>query len=106
MLAGTRATHCQLCECITESLVCCVDTGLSTFKEMQMLQLGVKFHLGQNEACSPGNSTSNSSENPLQRGEEEGEGQYICDFDEEGIHAIKHLSLPKISASHEELMSP
>ena len=29
----------------------------------------------------------------------------ICDFDEEGIHTIKHLSLPKISASHEELMS-
>ena len=34
------------------------------------------------------------------------EGQYIFNFDKGGVLAIKHLSLQRFSASHEELMSP
>ena len=44
-------------------------------KKMYNVRVGVKFHLGQNEDCSPGDSTSHSSETLLQRGM--GEGQYI-----------------------------
>ena len=50
-----------------------------------------------------------SSEKLLQRSR--GEGQYRCDYDEGGIHAIKHiffqvsLSLMK-TASHKEQLSP
>ena len=36
----------------------------------------------------------------LQRGREE--GQYMCDFGEGGIHAIKHIFFQKLSASHLE----
>ena len=66
--------------------------------------LRVKFYLGQNADCSLGDSTSDSSEKVLQRGR--GEGQYVYDFGEGVVHAIKDLSLPKFSASHKELMSP
>ena len=34
------------------------------------------------------------------------EGQYILNFGEGGVHAIKHLSLQRFSASQEKLMSP
>ena len=34
-------------------------------------------------------SHSDSSERLLQRGR--GEGQYMCDFGEERVHAIKHI---------------
>ena len=37
-------------------------------KKMHNVRGGVKFHLGQNEDCSPGNSTSHSSERLLQGG--------------------------------------
>ena len=43
----------------------------------------------QNEDYSSGDSISDSSEKMLQRGR--GEGQYICNFGERGVHAIKHI---------------
>ena len=56
----------------------------------------VKFYLGQkNENWSPEDSTSDSSEKLLQRGR--GKGQYICDFGEERIHAVKHMFFQKVS---------
>ena len=59
----------------------------------------VKFHLGQNEDCSLGDSNSDSSEKRLQRGR--GEGQYIRDFGEGSPYFLQ-----KVSASHEEQSSP
>ena len=50
----------------------------------------------QNEDYSPGDSISDSSEKLLQRGR--GEDQYICDFGEGGIHAVKHIYFLKVSA--------
>ena len=61
----------------------------------------------QNEDYSPGDSISDSSEKLLQRGR--GEDQYICDFGEGGIHAVKHcltIFLQEVFASHEKQMSP
>ena len=76
--------------------------------------------MGQNEDCSPGNRSSDSSEKLLQRGR--GEGQYIGDLGEGETHAIKHIffflqkasatlmkvsaSVMKVSPSHEEQSSP
>ena len=54
-----------------------------------MWELQVKLCLGQNEDCNLGDSISDSSEKLLQRGG--GEGQYLCDFGEGGIHVIKHI---------------
>ena len=56
----------------------------------------VKFYLGQYEVYSLGNSISDSSKKLLQRGK--GEGQYLCDFGEGEIHAIKHIFLQAVSA--------
>ena len=53
-----------------------------------MWELWVKFYLGQNEDYSLGDSISDSSEKLLQT--DKGESQYICDFGEGQIHAIKH----------------
>ena len=53
-----------------------------------MLELRVKFYLGQNEDCSPEDSASDSSEKLLQRGRRE--GQCICDFGEGTVHVVKH----------------
>ena len=39
-------------------------------KKMHNLRVGVKFYLGQNEDCSLGGRTSDSSERLLQRGSE------------------------------------
>ena len=39
-------------------------------KKCTTRELRVKFYLGQNEACSPGDSTSDSSERLLQRVQE------------------------------------
>ena len=72
----------------------------------------VKFYLGQNEDCSPVDSISDSSEKLLQRGK--GERQYICDFGAGRVHATEHIhflqissaSLMKVTASHEEQLSP
>ena len=48
-----------------------------------------KVHNVQNEGYIPGDSISDSSEKLLQRGR--GEGQYLCDFGEGGVHAIQHI---------------
>ena len=52
-----------------------------------MQELRVKFYLGQNEDCSLGDSTSDSSETLRQRGS--GEGQEMCDFSDGGMHAVE-----------------
>ena len=55
-----------------------------------MISAGTVIEMYQNnEDCSPGDRTSDSSEKLLQRGS--GKGQYICDFGEGGVHAIKHI---------------
>lgn len=50
--------------------------------------LCISFIWGQGEDYNPGGSISGSAEKPLQR--DMGKGQYICDFGEGDIHAIKH----------------
>ena len=65
--------------------------------------LQVKFYLGQND-CGWGNSISDSSERPFQRGRREGQNR--CDFGEWGVHAIKHVLFQKVSASYEEQAPP
>ena len=70
-----------------------------------MWELQVKLCLGQNEDCNLGDSISDSSEKLLQRGG--GEGHYLCDFGEGGIHVIKHIFfLLKVSAGQEKQFSP
>jgi len=54
--------------------------------------------LGQNEACSQERAPQIALKNCSK---EAGEGQFICDFGEGGIHAIKPIFL-QVSASHEE----
>ena len=46
-----------------------VVSGITSidFKKCTTRELQVKFYLGQNEACSPGDSTSGSPESLLQR---------------------------------------
>ena len=72
-------------------------------KKHSMREMGVKIYLGQNEVCSPEDSTSESSERLLQRGQ--GHGPCICDFGEGEVHAIKHLFHKSFSVSQEGLMS-
>ena len=62
-----------------------------------MQESRVKFHLGQNEDCSLGESTSESSETLCQRGS--GAGQCMCDFSDGGIRAVEHIFFQKVSAS-------
>ena len=62
-----------------------LDKGTGLKKRCTVWELLVKFYLGQNEDCSPGNTTSESSERLLQGGRE---GQYICNFGEGGVHSI------------------
>ena len=62
-------------------------------KKMHNVRGGVKFHLGQNEDCSLGDSTSDSSERLLQRGR--GEGQYIR-FGEGGVPCNQALILQEV----------
>ena len=72
-------------------------------KRMPNMRVQVKFYLGQNEDCSLGDSTSDSPGKLLQT--DSGEGQYIRDFGEEAIHAIKHIFFQKVSAGHKEQLS-
>ena len=62
----------------------------------------------QNEDYSLRDSISDNSEKLLERGREE--GQHICDFSGDGVHATKHIffaeGLMRVSASHEEQTSP
>ena len=67
---------------------------LLTEKKCTMWELWVKFYWGQNEDYSPGDSILDSSEKLLQRGR--GEGQYICDFGEGDVHAIKHIFFAEV----------
>ena len=61
--------------------------------QCQQKDARAEVYLGQNEDCSLEESTSDSSEKLLQRGT--GEGQYICDFGEGRVHAIKHIFFPE-----------
>ena len=56
---------------------------------MHNVRVVIKFFEGQDEDCNLGDSTSDSTEKLLQRGE--GEGQYIRDFGKGGVRAIKHI---------------
>lgn len=49
----------------------------------------MRFHLGKNKDDSQGEDTSDSSEKLLHRVRG---GQYVCDFGEGGVHAIKDVS--------------
>ena len=69
-----------------------------------MHDVRIKFYLGQNEDCSPGDSTSESSERLLQRGSG-GRSIYRILVNGE-VNAIKQLFCKRFSAGHEELMSP
>ena len=80
-------------------------------KKSTTLKLWVKLFEGQNEDHMLGDSISESSEKLLQRSNEEGE--YMHNFGERRIEAIKHIffqkfsaSLMKFSANHEEQSSP
>ena len=69
-----------------------------------MHNVKVKFYLGPNEGYSPGDSDSVSSEKVLQRG-----GGKVCInviLVKGEVHAIKHIFLQKVSASHEEHTPP
>ena len=68
-------------------------------KKHSMREMGVKIYLGQNEVCSPEDSTSESSERLLQRGQ--GHGPCICDFGEGEVHAVKRFFYKRFSARHE-----
>ena len=72
-------------------------------KKMHNVRVRVKFHLGQNENCSPGDSTLHSSERLLQIGSG-GRSVYKI-LVKVAFSAIKHLLYKRFSASHEELMS-
>ena len=60
-------------------------------------ELQAEFYLGHKEDCSLEDSTSDSSEKLLQRGREK--DQYICDFGEGGIRALRHIFSQKVSTS-------
>ena len=57
-----------------------------------MRELQVKFYLGQYEDYSLGDNTSDSSEELLRQGE----GQYVQDFGEGGVHAIRHIFFAEV----------
>ena len=62
-----------------------------------MWELWVKFHLGQNEDCNPGDGTSDSSEKLLQRGRGE-EQLYVILM--KGVYLqIKHVFSQKVCVS-------
>ena len=70
-----------------------------------------QFYLEQNEDCSLGDGISDGSEKLLQKSK--GGDEYICDYGESGIHAVKHIffqkaspNLMKLSASLEKQSSP
>ena len=71
---------------------------------MHNMRVSSWFYLGQNEDCSPGDSTSDSSEKLLQKGSR---GRSIYKILVKGeFRAIKHSFYKRFSASHEEMMSP
>ena len=70
---------------------------MPTEKKCRPLEFQVKVYVGQNKDYSLGDSTSYSSEKLLQRGRSQ--GQYICDFGEGRVHAIKNIFLAKATRS-------
>ena len=76
---------------------------VSTKKDAQQESWELSFIWGQNEDCSPGDSTSDSFEKLLQRGC--GERSMHMILVKGAFHAIQHLTFKRCSASHEELMS-
>ena len=60
--------------------------------------------MGQNEDCSPGDGTSDSSEKLLQR-DSGGRSIYMILVKGSEFNAIKHSLYKRFSAGHEELMS-
>ena len=81
--ADSQPLHYQGSPCMY--IICCWLK-----KKCATWELRVKLYLGQNEDCSWGDSIPDSSEKLLQRGR--GEGQYICDAGEGGIHVTEHIS--------------
>ena len=77
---------------------------VSTKKDAQQESWELSFIWGQNEDCSPGDSTSDSSEKLLQRGCG-GRSMHMI-LVKGAFHAIQHFTYKRCSASHEELMSP
>ena len=81
-----------------------VSFTVSTYTKAPHKSCKLSFIWGQDEDCNLGDSTSDSSDKLIWR--RRGEGQYICDIGEEGVHAIKCIILQKASASHKEQTSP
>ena len=77
---------------------------LSTKKNAQCEGCKLSFIWGKNEDCTPGQSTSHSSETLFQKGSR-GMSIYMILVKGE-FSAIKHLFYKRFSASHEGLMSP
>ena len=76
---------------------------LITYQFITSTKIDALLYLGQNEDCSPGSSTSNSSERLLQRGSQ---GRLIYKISlKQKFSAIKCLHYKRFSASHKELMS-
>ena len=72
---------------------------LCWLKRRATWELRIKFYLGQNEDCSLGDSTSESSERLLQRGS--GENSIYKILVREEFTAIKRSLNKRLSASHE-----
>ena len=77
---------------------------VSTEKRCTTWELWVKFYLGQNEDCSPGDSISGSSERVLQSG---CGGKSIYKVLVKGeFDTMKHSFYKRFFVSHKDLMSP
>ena len=72
---------------------------LCWLKRWAIWELWIKFYLGQNEDCSLGDSTSESSERLLQRGS--GENSIYRILVKEEFSSIKHSLYKRFSASRE-----
>ena len=69
---------------------------LMTLKICTMWELWIKFYLGQSE----GYAQKTAPQTALRScSKEAGEHQHVCDFGEEGIHAIKHIFFQRVSTS-------
>ena len=78
-----------------------LSLSVPQLKKCKTLEFQVKIYVEQNKDYSLGDSTSYSSEKLLQRGKSQGE--YICDFGEGRVHAIKNIFFGK---SHKERLPP
>ena len=85
------------------TLVCFVGCRNSGLKRCTTWELKVKFYLGENEDCSPGGITSDSSGRLLQRGSWRRSIYKILVKGE--FNTIKSSFYKRFSASQEDLMS-